>query len=98
MGQRTRWRRIGAIVLALALVAAACGDDGDSDAVTDDTAAQGGEAASAEPQRGGEIATLLYADIASLDPIRSTGSGGSDANHMFPFYGALLTLDPETVE
>jgi peptide/nickel transport system substrate-binding protein len=51
-----------------------------------------------EPQPGGDVTALFYAEVRGLDPIRATGSGGSDAQHMFALYGALLTMDPETTE
>ena len=42
---------------------------------------------------------LFYTEVApTLDPIRSTASGGSDAQPMFALYGALVTLDPYTLE
>jgi peptide/nickel transport system substrate-binding protein len=56
------------------------------------------EEAEGEPQTGGDVTTLFYAEVPRLDPIRATGSGGSDAQHMFALYGALITMDPETTE
>jgi peptide/nickel transport system substrate-binding protein len=56
------------------------------------------EEAEGEPQPGGDVTTLFYAEVRGLDPIRATGSGGSDAQHMFALYGALITMDPDTTE
>jgi peptide/nickel transport system substrate-binding protein len=56
------------------------------------------EAAEGEPQTGGDVTALFYAEVRGLDPIKATGSGGSDAQHMFALYGALLTMDPDTTE
>src|SRR5688500_8864425 len=117
------WIRAWAVVMALAVIAVACGDDDDDDdsggttpaseasddTATDDTATDttagttaettgDTEAAGGEPQQGGDVTTLFYAEVQGLDPIRATGSGGSDAQHMFALYGALLTMDPATTE
>src|SRR5687768_8702662 len=97
MARQRWWLRIGALTAAFALLAAGCGDDGDGGAATPEPSDTTG-ADTAEPQRGGELTMLFHAEIGSLDPIRSTGSGGSDAQQMFAFYGALFTLNPETVE
>jgi peptide/nickel transport system substrate-binding protein len=117
------WIRVWAVVMALAVIAVACGDDDDDesgggttpaseasdDTASDDTATDttagttaettgDTEATGGEPQQGGDVTTLFYAEVQGLDPIRATGSGGSDAQHMFALYGALLTMDPATTE
>lgn len=64
----------------------------------DGDAADDGEAAPEGPRHGGEVTVLFYSEVGSLDPIRATASGGSDAQPLFALYGALVTLDPDTVE
>src|SRR5689334_12510157 len=107
--RRTRrvWRHSAQVVgllAALALVATACGDDDDSGATTATTAAAattaGGTAtttaSAATPVAGGEATIELFSEIGTVDPVKSTGSGGSDAQRMFPLYGALVTYDSST--
>lgn len=88
------------VVLAFALLAAACGDDGDtpSTAEGDETTTTDGAGSSGEPVSGGEVTVLLYSEIRTLDPVAFTGSGGSDAQQAFAIYGALLTRNAETNE
>jgi peptide/nickel transport system substrate-binding protein len=50
------------------------------------------------PVEGGEATILLFSEIGTLDPVRLTGSGGSDAQRAFPLYGALATYDGATNE
>jgi peptide/nickel transport system substrate-binding protein len=50
------------------------------------------------PVEGGEATILLFSEITSLDPVRLTGSAGSDAQRAFPIYGALATYDGATNE
>lgn len=97
-----RVRRALPLALAVALLAASCGDDGDG-ASTDTTvpgATAGGSTTTvaATPVVGGEATALLFSEIGTLDPVKGTGSGGSDGQRMFAVYGALLTLDGNSGE
>jgi peptide/nickel transport system substrate-binding protein len=53
-------------------------------------------ASAATPVAGGEATIELFSEIGTTDPVKSTGSGGSDAQRMFPLYGALVTYDSST--
>ena len=44
------------------------------------------------------MTALLFSEILTLDPVKGTGSGGSDGQRMFAVYGALMTLDGNTGE
>jgi peptide/nickel transport system substrate-binding protein len=60
------------------------------------TTAGGSSTTSAgQPVVGGEATVLLFSEIGTVDPVSSTGSGGSDAQRMFPIYGALVTYVSE---
>ena len=87
----TRRRRslVGiALIAVLTVIAASCGDDGGSD----------GDPSGAEPVQGGSATILLYSEQASMDPVRFTGSGSSDAQRAFAVYGALVGLDAQSGE
>ncbi len=40
---------------------------------------------------GGSATVQLFSEIATLDPVKATGSGASDGQRFFPLYGALMT-------
>jgi peptide/nickel transport system substrate-binding protein len=81
-----------AIFLAFALFAAACGDD------DGDTTTPGQQTPTGDPQQGGEATLLLFSEIATLDPVRATGSGGSDGMRFHALYGGLVVYDPEEAD
>jgi peptide/nickel transport system substrate-binding protein len=66
-----------------------------TETTTATTAAEEGEG---EPVVGGEATVLLFSEIGTVDPVSSTGSGGSDAQRMFPLYGALVTYESDAGE
>ena len=93
-------------MLALGLIAAACGDDGGKggDATSTGTTGTTGTstgsatgatttAAPATPVKGGTATVQLFSEIATLDPVKATGSGGSDGQRMFAVYGGLMAYD-----
>src|SRR5688572_28664707 len=97
-----RWARLSrwlALPLALSIVAAACGDDGDASS-SNTTGASSATAAgptttTAEvPVAGGISTILLYSEIATLDPVKGTGSGGSDGQRFHALCGGLIAYDP----
>ncbi len=78
---RTKWlARLVPLVLVMALVAAACGDDGDDDNAGDDTGTT---------VAGGPHGTLRLAgsDVTSLDP---TVEGGAAENYLLPIFDTLV--------
>jgi ABC-type transport system substrate-binding protein len=99
MTGRFRDRRSKAVagILAFGLLAAACGGDDGGDA-TDQT---GGDTATtttaaSTPVAGGEATIQLFSEIATLDPVKATGSGGSDGQRFFALYGALMAYNINT--
>jgi peptide/nickel transport system substrate-binding protein len=95
------WLRILLAALLVGLFATACGgdDSGDdtSDSGSETTTPTGDTATTADPATpvaGGEATVLLYSEIGTLDPVKMTGSGGSDGQRAFALYGALVALDP----
>ena len=93
--RRSRWL---ALPLALSIVAAACGDDGDASsssttAATSATAAGPTTTTAEVPVAGGSSTILLYSEIATLDPVKGTGSGGSDGQRFHALYGGLIAYD-----
>jgi peptide/nickel transport system substrate-binding protein len=102
MTKSTRSRHVRAllaILVAFGLVAAACGDD-DAGTGTPTTAAGGTttSGAPATPQAGGSATLLLFSEIATLDPVKATGSGGSDGMRFHALYGGLITYDAESAK
>ena len=104
-----RRRRTIAALFAVALLAAACGDDGGGSAKntgatgTGSGTGTGGSAATTTaapetPVKGGTVTLALFSEIGNLDPVRATGSGGSDGNRFHALYGGLLTYDPVKTE
>jgi peptide/nickel transport system substrate-binding protein len=89
---RIRYRILGSL-LALGLVAAACGDDDDGDAGTDagtETEATGGDGEAVE---GGQITIALGSEPTSLDPHLVDDGGERAINDNI--YETLLTRDAE---
>jgi len=89
-----RRKAIGGL-LALLLLAAACGDSKSS---SDSGSGSGASttAANLTPVSGGTATVQLFSEIATLDPVKATGSGGSDGQRMFAVYGGLMVLDAKT--
>lgn len=84
------WRFVCAL-LAVALIAASCGDDGDSgqSEVDGDTA---------DVQRGGTLTMGVYAFPTGLDPILYFGSGNTGGPELGALYDRIVEWVPETGE
>lgn len=77
--------------------AATSSSSGSTDSTTASSAAPDTTAKDAgKPVKGGEAEVLLYSEIGTLDPVKFTGSGGSDGQRAFTLYGALVTYDAAT--
>lgn len=103
-GWSTRRRVRGlAVAATIGLLAAGCGGD---DSATDDdpqpsvasSDAAGPTSGAPAPQAGGDATILLYSEQATMDPVRFTGSGSTDAQRAFAVYAALVGADPATGE
>ena len=92
---RARSRRCVVMALALSVVAAACGDDGGSGSPTGTVGGATTPSATVAdtPVAGGSATVLLFSEIATLDPVKGTGAGGSDGQRMHALYGGLLAYD-----
>jgi peptide/nickel transport system substrate-binding protein len=93
--------RFGAGLLTVALLAAACGDDGGkTGAATGTTSATASTAVAttttAQPQAGGSLTYGVYSETAGLDPIVSRGSGVAGATEMAAIYDTLMRWNPST--
>ncbi|HEX7096506.1 MAG TPA: ABC transporter substrate-binding protein [Acidimicrobiales bacterium] len=92
-------RSLLAAVVAVALVAAACGDD-DAD---EGASGQGGnevgtttEAPDTEPRAGGRLVLGMYSEPRSLDPIQASGAGTGGGTEMMALFDTVMQWDPET--
>src|SRR5262249_25587764 len=93
---RKNWRWF-ALPLVVSL-AAACGDNKQSSGSTTTAVpvatSAGPTTTTAEgPGHGGSATILLYSEIGTLDPVKGTGSGGSDGQRFHALYGGLLAYD-----
>lgn len=90
MASRRMWTRAGASLLALGLVAGACGDDGgDSDGAAT-TSAAGASTTTATPQKGGSITIGVYSETRGLDPATGSGNGTAGGTEMAALYDTLV--------
>ena len=100
-GGRRGWRRRGVItvMVALGLLAAACGDS--SEDTGSGTTAPGGNSptttAAGTPVKGGELRYLLPIDTPSMDPCKWSFTGqGTNGQRAVAVYDSLLRLDNAT--
>jgi peptide/nickel transport system substrate-binding protein len=103
----TRRLRLVVLLLAVGLVAAACGDDGDGGSAASGTGTSGsasgtGSSAAAAttttlaPQVGGTLAFGEFSEPVGLDPIVSTGHGTTGAIEMAAIYDTIVRYNPDT--
>jgi peptide/nickel transport system substrate-binding protein len=80
------------------MVAAGCGDDGDSGpaAPTTTTGSGGGATTTVTPRKGGSISIADKAEITSLDPVKVAGSSSTGGNHAFAVFDSLMINDAKT--
>jgi peptide/nickel transport system substrate-binding protein len=98
-----RVRRATPLFLVVALLAAGCGGDDKGDSATNTTvpgATAGGPTTTVAdvPVVGGQATALMYSEIGTMDPVKGTGSAGSDGQRLFAVYGALIALDGNSGE
>lgn len=101
-GHRARFglRRITALVFAVALVAAACGDDSSSNEAAGSTGAptssSGAGATTQTPKAGGTLTFGVFSEAASLDPALGAGTGSVGAIEQTAIYDLLVSYDYKT--
>jgi peptide/nickel transport system substrate-binding protein len=83
-----------ALVTALALIGAACGDDSGGGGTRPTTTAA--TTTTRTPQIGGTLTFAEYSEPAGLDPIVSTGAGVTGAIEMTAVYDTIMRWDPAT--
>ncbi|HEX7095270.1 MAG TPA: ABC transporter substrate-binding protein, partial [Acidimicrobiales bacterium] len=91
--------RFVAGAICLALLAVACGDDGQSTSPpsTQEQGEQNGNTETDEtPKPGGEITFGTFSEAVSLDPVRMTGSGVTGAIELSAIYDTIVRYNPET--
>ncbi len=96
-----RGRSVSVVVIALGLLAAACGDDGGGSSATETTVAGTGTATTVagKPTPGGELRYLLPIESPSMDPCAWAFTGqGTNANRAIPVYDSLIRLNNATGE
>lgn len=105
--RRARGRALLAVLLALALAAAACGDDdgaptagadgADTTSTTEGSTEPTDEECTAE-RVGGELTMSAFSETRSLDPTVSTGTGTTGGTELSAIYDTLMRFDYETFE
>jgi peptide/nickel transport system substrate-binding protein len=103
MSSKRSWGRAAALLLAVGLVAAACGDDGggSKNASGASTGTGSGSAATATtttlaPQKGGTLTVGMFSYPASLDPAKSSGSGTAGGTELISIYDTITRWNPDT--
>jgi peptide/nickel transport system substrate-binding protein len=95
---RSVFRRWIGLVLAVAVIASACGDDGDDDAepAAGDTNAP--TTVAETPVAGGTITMSVFSEASGLDPITISGAGVTGGAEMVAIYDSVMRYNPETGE
>ena len=91
--------RLLVAVVALALVASACGDDGGSESETPSSTAPGGSTQSTtslQPQSGGTLTIATFIEPPGLDPLVAAGSGVSGGIEMMAIYDTVMQYNAVT--
>ena len=96
MKRSTRWRLLAA-VLAVTLVASACGDDSDTSASGPTTTAAA-SATTLAPQKGGILTFGQFSKEAGLDPAALAGGGTVGGTENAALYDTLMRIDHATGE
>lgn len=90
-----RARALLVALLAVAVVATACGDDGEN---SSEPQTSGGDS-SAEPTAGGELTIAQQSLAATLDPAKMIATqAAGQGTEGFAIFGALMIADNETLE
>jgi peptide/nickel transport system substrate-binding protein len=105
MKKRMTWARAIALLMALGLVAAACGDDGGSSSnasgssgsTASGSTGTGATAATTTlaPQKGGSITVSMFSETRGLDPAASSGSGTAGGTELSQIYDTIVRWNPD---
>ena len=90
--------RFTVLMIAVALLAAACGDDGDGSAANTTAGSNTPQASSTSlvPQSGGTVTFATYQETMGLDPIVSTGGGITGGTEMAAIFDTLTRYNTVT--
>ena len=92
--------RVVVALVAVGLLASACGDDNGDDAATTTQAPGSSVASSASttlaPQRGGSVTIGQLVAGAGMDPILLAGGGTTGANELAAIYDTIVRYNPKT--
>jgi peptide/nickel transport system substrate-binding protein len=91
--------RLVALVGALSVLAAACGDDGDGGQASENTSAPATTAApttSAQPKVGGTVKMGMFSETAGLDPVVTNGGGTTGTTELGAIFDFLMRYDVNT--
>lgn len=97
-GRAARATRAVTLVLCLALVAAACGNDKGEDnrSATGTSGTGAGTTTTLAPQAGGTLTLATFSEIFGLDPLVALGSGSSGGTEMATVFDTIVRYDPES--
>src|SRR5688572_24152326 len=93
-------KKLWSLLFCIALVAAACGDDGHDDAAsqTPDVAPSTTEADVGEPVQGGTLTMGMFAFSIALDRVIQSGTGVAGGIELAALYDTLMRYSPDTAE
>jgi peptide/nickel transport system substrate-binding protein len=96
-----RTRLTLAVVVALALLAGACGDDsndssGDSSGATTPSTTAAATSTTLAPQTGGSLTVGLFAATQGFDPANVTVAGSTNGMELAAIYGTLVRYNAQT--
>ena len=92
---RTRYKWIS-VVIAAAIVIAACGDDGSTSSESTQPDGSSPSTTSKQPVAGGTITFGTYSETAGLDPIVSSGNGVTGYIEMNAVYDTIVRYNTQT--
>jgi peptide/nickel transport system substrate-binding protein len=90
---------VAGVAIALALVAAGCGDDGGgSDEAGSGQNKSDGTTTTGQPQSGGVLTMAMYSEARGLDPIQNSGTGVAGGIELAALYDTIVRWNPDTQE
>jgi peptide/nickel transport system substrate-binding protein len=89
-------RKAVAVLLALGIVMAACGDNGGNTGSAAPSSSGAAASTTLAPQVGGTITFGEFSEPVGLDPIVSTGHGTTGAIEMAAIYDTIVRYNPDT--
>jgi peptide/nickel transport system substrate-binding protein len=91
--------RIFSLVGALAIIAAACGDDGDGGSSQTTSATPNSTVpatTTAQPKTGGSVKMGMFSETAGLDPVVTNGGGTTGTTELAAIFDTIMRYDTTT--